>query len=196
MSLAEEEEGVVRSPSEEELDLGHGVGHYENLLSGSKCCYVSNSKHQFLSKVVKMCLTVVLLSSASQSAVSVWLIKWGTLSSSVLSPLSPSLVLPVLGFVAKTRSPAACCTYFWRMWSLERRSRTNASLRWRETPERCGRWEGPWGGTRWVWLTVIDRLLSYLLYLVRLMEINGLYEILMTDLSDRACCVCKHYSCL
>lgn len=193
MSLAEEEEGVVQSPSEEELDLRHGVGHYENLLSGSKCCYVSNSKHQFISKVVKnvlnCCLVVI---SPSQSAVSVWLIKWGTLSSSVLSLLSPSLVLPVLGFVAKTRSPAACCAYFWGMWSLERRSRTSASLRWRETPERCGQWEGPWGGTRWVWLTVIDRLLSYLLYLVRLMEINGSYEILMTDASYCACCVCKH----
>lgn len=95
----------------------------------------------------------------------VWLIKWGTLSLCSF-PLSGAPSLSVLCFVEKTRSPAACCRYFWGMWSLERQSPTNASLRWRETPERRGRWEGPWGGTRWVWLTLIDKLLSCLLYFV------------------------------
>lgn len=111
--------------------------------------------------VLNWCLVVIILSVSCLS-----LIKWGTLSSSVLS-FCLSLSLSVLCFVAKARSPAACCTYFWGVWSLERRSHTNASLRWRETPERCGQWEGPWRGTRWVRLTLIDRFLSYLLCLVK-----------------------------
>lgn len=93
----------------------------------------------------------VLVSPGSQSAVLVWEI---TLFFSVFC-LSP--FLSVLCCVAKMRSPAECSTYFWRMWSLERRSRINASLRWRETPKRCGQWEGLWGRTRWVWLTLIDK---------------------------------------
>lgn len=148
----------------------HVVGHYEKLRR-SNCRDASNFWFKFRTLVyfkgVKswLWITVVILSSPSQSAVWVWFIKWECFASSVLSFCLP--LFSVLFFVAKMRSPAACCRYFWGMWSLERRSRTNASLRWWETPERCGRWEGPWGGTRWVWLTLIDRLLSYLLYLVK-----------------------------
>lgn len=98
-----------------------------------------------------------LFQCSSQSAVFEWL------NEELLSvcSLPPSLLCG-----EKTRSPAACCRYFWGMWSWERLSPTNASPRWRETPERCERWEGPWGRTRWVWLTLIDRFLSSCFVLV------------------------------